>query len=489
MRRRLYRAIDAAEWSFLAKERISHLIKALGPDIDNIAQGTFVFLQIPALAALAAVQLIIAFDIAPGLSLAVVVSGAALAALVRLLRGDTYQASKRTVDARRRFFDEISDFLGSLKLAKSHNMEARNRLAFEAALDHVNQSIRAINRRAADSQLLAQLGAASVLGAFVYVGAEFSHLSAPALLVMVAVFARLMPGLIQLQNCFHSLSRMLPQFDEVERLIARCDDAKETQDIHGTDRMPFSDRITVSALRFRYDKQCGPDVLADLDLEIPAGSITALVGPSGAGKSTFADLLMGLQVPDSGSISIDGQELNGAHRAAWRRSISYVPQENFLFHQSIRRNLQWVRPDATDDELHQVLKLTGAATIVASMPDGLDTVVGERGSRLSGGERQRLTLARALLRQPALLILDEATNALDHESEKIIWSILDRLRGQTTVVVIAHRLSRLRNADRIAVFEGGRIVQLGTWDELMREAHGRFALLVGAGATAEALVG
>jgi ATP-binding cassette subfamily C protein len=229
----------------------------------------------------------------------------------------------------------------------------------------------------------------------------------------------------------------------------------------------------------------GPEVLAGLDLEIPAGSAVAIVGASGVGKSTLADMLMGLQVPDAGSVSVDGQTLTGPRLAAWRRSIAYIPQENFLFNQSIRANLQWASPDASDADLRQVLALTGADAVVATMPDGLDTIVGERGSRLSGGERQRLILARALLREPTLLILDEATSALDNESERAVWSVIDRLRGSTTVVVIAHRLSTLRCVDHVAVLDGGRIVQFGTFDALTNDGAGRVAAFLRAVAVTE----
>jgi len=487
VRRRLYRAVEAAEWRFIAKERLSHLTRALSADVESLAQGTFVFLQIPALAALAAVQLAIALSIAPVLTAGVIGCGGVIALLVRLRRGDTFQAGKRTMQARRATFDEISDFLASLKLAKSHNAEERHRLAFETALARLNQSMLAFNRRAADAQMLANVGAAAMLCGFVYAGTEFSRLAAPELLIMVVVFARLMPGLMQLQQCAYSVWQMLPVFDELQRLLARCEAAKESLDAGGTERLRLRDRITLSRIRFRFDKERGPDVLNDLDLEIEAGSVVAIVGPSGAGKSTLADLLMGLQVPDSGSVCVDGRQITGEWLAAWRRSIAYVPQENFLFNQSIRSNLQWANPDASDDEINHALTMTGAASIVAAMPDGLATVVGERGSRLSGGERQRLVLARALLRNPTLLILDEATSALDHESERAVWAVLDRLRGNTTVIVIAHRLSTLRSADRIAVLDEGRIVQLGTWTTL--EGDGRFAVLLRAGAVMEDIAG
>jgi ATP-binding cassette subfamily C protein len=155
-----------------------------------------------------------------------------------------------------------------------------------------------------------------------------------------------------------------------------------------------------------------------------------------------------------------------------------VPQENFLFNCSIRANLQWANPDADDEDIREVLALTGADRVIATMPDGLETVVGERGGRLSGGERQRIVLARALLRHPTLLILDEATSALDQQSESAVWTVIERLRASTTVIVIAHRLSTLRGVDRIFVLDHGKVVQAGAFDDLAGDGSGRFAALL-----------
>jgi ATP-binding cassette subfamily C protein len=478
LRRRLYCAIEEANWPFIAKERLSHLVKALTADVDSVAAGTFLFLQIPATVAVAAVQIAIALDISPLLTFAVIGCGGIVAILVSWRRGGAYQAGMRTKETHRATFDQISDFAASIKLAKSHNAEERHRMAFEAALARQNDSVFAVYRRAADAQLLVQVATAVTLSAFVYVGAEFVHLSAPELVVMIVVFARLMPGLMGLQQNVHSVLLMLPVFDDLQRLIARCQTAKEPLGTGGTNRLQLFDKIKLSGIRFRYDKKRGPNVLDGVELEIPTGSVVAIVGTSGAGKSTIADLVMGLQVPDAGNLTVDGQALTGPRLAAWRRSVAYIPQESFLFHQSIRANLLWSAPAASDADLRRVLALTGADVIIATMPDGLDTIVGERGARLSGGERQRLILARAFLRNPALLVLDEATSALDHESERALWAVIDRVRGNTTVIVIAHRLSTLRSTDHVAVLDGGKIVQFGTWDALTNEHEGRFADLL-----------
>jgi ATP-binding cassette subfamily C protein len=485
LRRRVYQAIEAAEWPFIAKEKLSNLAVALHSDVDNVGRGTFWFLRLPSTAVLGAVQLAIVLSIAPLLTLAVMACGGVIAVLARWLGGDSYAAGTQLMAGRRAIFEEISDFLASLKLAKSHHAGERHRLAFAAALARHTDRALGFTRRIADTQMLVQICSALVLGAFVYVGAELSHLSTPHLLIMIVVFARLMPLLMQLQQSVNGVWQMLPVFDDLSRLIARCEAARERVASGGNERLPLRHNIRLSGVCFRHDKEQGPDILARLNLDIPAGSVVAIVGASGAGKSTLADLLMGLLVPDTGGIAVDGEPLAGDRLAAWRRSVAYVPQENFLFNQSIRANLLWGYPEASEAQIADVLALAGAAATVAAMPKGLDTIVGERGSRFSGGERQRLIIARALLRNPTLLILDEATSALDHESERAVWTVIERLRGRTTVLVIAHRLSTVRTADRIVVLDGGRVVQDGAWDTLMQDDKGRFALLVRAGAVLE----
>jgi ATP-binding cassette subfamily C protein len=193
------------------------------------------------------------------------------------------------------------------------------------------------------------------------------------------------------------------------------------------------------------------------------------VGPSGSGKSTIADLANGLLQPTRGRLLLDGRELGPAEMRQWRRQIGYVGQDTVLFHQSVRENLLWVRPQATAEDLRQAL-LLASADFVYELPRGLETIVGDRGIMLSSGQRQRISLARALLRKPTLLILDEATNALDLENEaRILDAIQEALHTQPsalTVLMIAHRASAIRRADRIFELDGGRIARSGTWAEL-----------------------
>src|SRR5690606_15471787 len=189
------------------------------------------------------------------------------------------------------------------------------------------------------------------------------------------------------------------------------------------------------------------------------------------------DLIIGLLRPLGGTISIDGRELAPHEIARWRWKVGYVPQDGFLFHATVRENLRWAKPDATDAEMWRALEQAAAAGFLRSRPEGLDTIVGDRGIRLSGGERQRLALARALLTNPDVLVLDEATSMLDTVNEDAIIEAVRQLRGRVTVLIITHRLSAIRHADVIHVLEAGRIIESGSWAELIARG-GAFANLL-----------
>jgi ATP-binding cassette subfamily C protein len=219
-----------------------------------------------------------------------------------------------------------------------------------------------------------------------------------------------------------------------------------------------------------------PPALRDATLTIAAGTTTAVVGPSGAGKSTLADVVLGLLFAQEGRVEIDGVELTPARARTWRERVGYVAQETYLFNDTLRANLRWGCPEATDEEIRAALALAAADHFVAALPDGLDTVVGERGRRLSCGERQRVTLARALLRRPELLMLDEATSSVDAENEREIQRAVESLKGRMTMLVITHRLATTRAADVIYVMDRGRIVESGSFESLVRRG-GRFTAL------------
>jgi ATP-binding cassette subfamily C protein len=187
---------------------------------------------------------------------------------------------------------------------------------------------------------------------------------------------------------------------------------------------------------------------------------------SNAGKSTVADVLLGLLTPDSGEVLVDGNPLQDEIPGSWRCAVGYVPQEPFLLHDTIRVNMLWSKPDATEAQMIEALRLAAMDQVVSALPSGLDTVVGDRGVNLSGGERQRITLARAMLRCPSVLILDEATSSLDAANQEKVMSALRSLHGKLTVILIAHRMSTVREADQIVILNHGQVVAHGKFDEL-----------------------
>jgi ATP-binding cassette, subfamily B, bacterial len=228
--------------------------------------------------------------------------------------------------------------------------------------------------------------------------------------------------------------------------------------------------IALQNVSFAYHDASNNDkIFNNLELFIPAGQKVGLVGPSGGGKSTLTRLLLRFDDIDNGSVAIDGQDIRQVTQASLRRSISYVPQEPLLFHRSILDNIAYGKPNATLEEVRRAASLAYADDFISSLPQGYDTIVGERGVKLSGGQRQRVAIARAILKDAPILVLDEATSALDSESEVYIQKALEELMKGRTTIVIAHRLSTIQKMDRILVLENGRIAEDGKHDKLLTQ--------------------
>jgi ATP-binding cassette subfamily C protein len=478
LRRSVYQAVAGAQWSFLARQRLSDIFETLTSHCEGVGIAAHSFLRLPAVGLVGAIQVALAFSLSPWLTIAVIVWGAALLAILHRRIGRQYAEGQKLFEASRASFAEISDFLHALKLAKACGAEPRHLAAFGTAIERQSRQSIAFDRSGAQMRMTMQIAAAVSLGAFVFAADRFAHLDTASVLVMIVIFARLSPLVSDLQQGWESVLRSLPVFDGIIALRERCAAAaEEHRDAPG--RIAVKREIRFAHVGFRYDKTAEPSTIEALDLVIPAGSTVAIVGRTGAGKSTLADLLLGLVTPDIGAVEIDGVPLTGAILGPWRRSVGYVPQDNFLFNDTIRANLLWACPEATQADMERALAIAAADDFVAKLPLGLDTVVGERGIRLSGGERQRIGLARALLGRPALLLLDEATSSLDYQTERAVQAAIERLHGSMTIAIIAHRLSTIRDADRIFVLDRGRLVQEGSWDTLTRDRGGNFADLLG----------
>lgn len=265
----------------------------------------------------------------------------------------------------------------------------------------------------------------------------------------------------------------------IESLMELMDEPQESV-VTGSEKLPdlkLEGRVQFKNVHFHYPNRKDIDILSGVDLSIAPGERIALVGPSGAGKSTIASLLLRFHDPVSGDILIDGKSLDSFPLTAYRKRVAFVPQEVILFGGDIRSNIAYGKPDATDAEIQEAAEKANAKGFITSFPEGFDTLVGERGVQLSGGQRQRIAIARAILRNPDILILDEATSALDSTSEMEVQKALDVLMQERSSLIIAHRLSTIRSADRIAVIANGTIQEWGNHEDLMA-AQGTYYRLV-----------
>jgi ATP-binding cassette subfamily C protein len=467
-RRRLYRAMTGAEWRFLVTRTPSEFAITLTSEIGRIGSVVTMLTDMAVSVLVSVVYLGLAVRLSAATAALVVGCALVLGWTARSAFNRATAIGTRGAQARGRLHAAIAEHIASLKTARVAGTLERHTDEFAGLVASSSDVGREASSGESDLQQHLELGSVVLLAVIVYVSSAVINVSPAVLLVLMFVFARLMPRLVNIYRLWQTLLMSLPVIAGVQQIEAACLAAQEPVADRALETT-LSHEIVFEDVTFAYLNRESVPALRGLNLTIEAGRTTAIVGASGSGKTTVADLLTGLLSPASGRIVVDGRPLTAASLASWRRDMSYVPQDTFLFNDTVRVNLEWGAPGHPEAALWEALERASAARFVRELPRGLDTVIGERGVRLSGGERQRIAIARALLRHPKLLILDEATSSLDRDNERRIQRAIDALQHRMTIVVITHRLATIRHADVIHVMEDGRIVRSGTWDTLVRD--------------------
>lgn len=468
LRNRLYQALCQASWNCFLEIKASDITHILTNDLQRVGFATQQLLQLIGALVIAAVHIGVALLLSVPLTLFALACGLGFLLLLRPLNRRANLFGRELRQAMNDLYGVLSEHLSGMKVAKSLSLERQNQERFQGITQGITTQMVRFTSINAGTRMFYEIGAALALAGFFLVAVRLAQMPAAELLLIVFVFARLLPRFSMIQQTSQRIGNALPSFQAAVDLEARFQGWQEPPEDEPLPALKLEQGIRFSRVCFRYSKQVDTWAIKGLDLEIAAGQTTAVVGASGAGKSTLADLILGLLSPECGSVCIDGQPLTGPLLQQWRRAVGYVPQEAFLFHDSIRSNLLWACPRAGEGDIWQALEQASAKEFVSLLPEGLETTVGDRGVRLSGGERQRIALARALLRRPTLLLLDEATSSLDAGSQAQIQNAIRRLHGRMTIVVIAHRFSSIQDADQIAVLEQGRLVEAGAWQELQQ---------------------
>ena len=457
-----YAAIMNATWPFFLRQRAGVLSNVLMVEANRAGTAFGNLSATIVIAVNVFVYLAVAAAVSWQLSLMVMVVIVLLVIIYNGLSRIARRLGALASEANADFGAELNEGLGGAKIVKSQALEPSAVDRFTEIVErraHVEVRL-GLNRGVFSSS--SELAFIVILLGGLLVATRVMDLPAATTLLFALLFIRIFQQSRAVQSMIMSLNSVLPATSVVREMTDSAESSQET--VGGTPFTHLEHGIDLKDVSFAYDD--GASVLRGVTLEIPTGSTVALVGSSGGGKTSIIDLAIGLLQPTEGSVLVDGALLDSYDQRSWRSKIAYVSQETVLFHDSVYNNIAWSRPDATSQEVEEAARAAMADEFVRNMADGYQTIIGDRGMRISGGQRQRLALARALLRNPEILILDEATSELDPEVEVRIGETLRGLHGQITVLVAAHRLSTIISADNIFVFEEGKIVESGTADEL-----------------------
>lgn len=463
-------ALLHVQWSAVPRISIGETSSSMMVATGKIGQGYASLLQAGANVLVTLPFVGAAIAISPTLTLLTLGAAASALAAYRAVAARAARRSAELNETADALATAITETFGHLKYIRSSGMLERFVQRMLATFRSYDEASFQAVTTGLTSRASYELAGLTMVGA-VLIGTVVSNGSVSvSTLVLLALFFRLSPRLQGAQTQLH-LARLGAAW--LVEVLNKTSEARSLADSPaGTDDVGFKRRVEFRNVSFSYGPSA-PAVLDNVSLRLESGECLAIVGPSGGGKTTLLDLLTGLLRPTTGDIFVDGQPLGAADAEHWRRQIAVVLQDSPVFHDTAARNI------GIDDETPDLERVRGAiesshARFLDDLSEGLHTVLGERGSMLSGGQRQRIAIARALYRSPSLLVLDEATSALDTDTETAIQETLASLRGKVTIVLVAHRLTTVKIADRIVVMERGRIAETGSWQELSQDPASRF---------------
>ncbi|MEP4378213.1 MAG: ABC transporter ATP-binding protein [Alphaproteobacteria bacterium] len=466
LRLELIRSLMRARWSYFVTQPTGILATALGHEAKVASSSYQKGIKLVTEAFLVLIYASVALLTSWQVTLAGLAFGAVTFVFLHGLIRIAHSASDRNAALMRSLVDRFTDSLSSIKPIKAMALENRLLPLLEHESDEINMSHRREVFGVAMFQGVTEPLVVLILAGGIFVALEFLALPFAQILFMAIVLQRMITRVNTLQGSYQALVVAQTTF---WRLRNSIDDAHQSaEQLAGTEKPALDRALTFRGVQFGYDET---NVLQNLDIDVPVGQCTAIIGPSGAGKTTILDLVTGLIRPDAGEIAIDDTPLTETDLRWWRGRIGYVPQDSVLFHDSILSNVTLGDPKLSETDAEAALRAAGLWEFVLSEPEGLDTLVGERGTRLSGGQRQRLAIARALVRKPALLILDEATASLDPQTEREVIASLAPLKGKVTIIAISHQPAILTMADVIYRIQHGAVTRADDAAERNAAAH------------------
>jgi ATP-binding cassette subfamily C protein len=470
----LFGAFMRAKWTFIVDRKAGEMVNAIVTECERLGRAFTFCLSLFGSTVVAFIYLILSVFIAWQAALSLLFFAVAAALAMTRFYKKSYAFGRSLAPLNAQLQAMLEEQFAGAKFIKA-----------SAGVDQAAMRLEPLVHRLSEVNTLASAMPGMVRGVLEYIAligfAAILVLSsagfglAPGnVVVVLALFGRLFPRLATVQAQLHYLNTHVHAIEAINSL-QRAAEAEAERQGSASQRLKIDKPtiLTVSNLQIRFDQRIALD---QINLTFPIPGLLAVVGRSGAGKSTLVHALLGLVEPSAGSIQLGPYDLAVTPLAAWRRSIGYVPQETVLFHASIRDNLTLVNPTASQSDIKAAARRAHALEFIDSLPDGFDAVIGDQGIKLSGGQRQRLGIARALLMNPALLVMDEAMSALDTESESELLRTLEELRKEIGVLLVAHRLAAARIADVVCVFEAGRVVEAGPWNELMARKKRLYAL-------------